>query len=92
MQIRCKFCIMAKWRSFHCPSLFSDFNGYSMPRRHFMSAALEKEVALTTNSCDCKLGGKNLMSVADMSFGKIQIVPYSQSRIHNKYYQQVLPG
>merc|ERR1719460_1199403 len=46
-----------------------DFNGYSVPRRHFMSAALEKEVAVATNGCDCKLGGKSLMSVADMSFG-----------------------
>lgn len=46
-----------------------------------MSAALEKEVALTTNSCDCKLGGKNLVSVADMSFGKIQIVSNGQSQI-----------
>ena len=57
-----------------------------------MGAAQQKEVAMATNNCDCKLGGKSVMSVADMSFGKIQIVPYSQSRIHNKYYQQVLPG
>ena len=48
-----------------------------------MSAALEKEVAVATNGCDCKLGGKSLMSVADMSFGEIQIVSNSQSQIHN---------
>ena len=42
-----------------------------------MSAALEKEVAVATNGCDCKLGGKSLMSVADMSFGKIQMVSNS---------------
>ena len=60
-----------------------------MPRRHFMSAALEKEVAMAANNCDCNLdgrgksGGKSLMSVADMSFGKVQIVSLcSQTKIH----------
>ena len=57
-----------------------------------MSAALEKEVALTTNSCDCKLGGKNLVSVADMSFGKIQIVSSHRFKIFTFFNQQVLPG
>ena len=59
----------------------SDFNGYSKPRRHYMSAAREKEVAVAANNCDCNLGGASgrgksgsLMSVADFSFGEIKIV------------------
>ena len=45
-----------------------------------MSAAREKEVALAANNCDCNLGGASgrgksgsLMSVADFSFGEIQM-------------------
>ena len=63
-----------------------------------MSAAREKEVAVATNNCDCKLGGQSgrgqqsLMTVADMSFGKIQTLSYSYSQIQNRFYQQVLLG
>ena len=58
-----------------------------------MSAAREKEVAVAANNCDCNLSGTSgrgksgsLMSVADFSFGEIQIVDGIRSNNPNSYF------
>ena len=64
-----------------------------------MSAAREKGVAVAANNCDCKLGGASgrgksgsRVSVADFSFGEIQIVDRIRSNNPYSYFnQQVLP-
>ena len=65
-----------------------------------MSTAREKEVAVAANNCGCNLGGTSgrgksgsTMSVADFSFGEIQI--RDDHRYNNPnmdFKQQVLPG
>ena len=34
-----------------------------------MTAAREQRLASAMNNCDCRMGGKSIMSVADLSFG-----------------------